>query len=197
MTAPVRPQVEADVLDALMSLLMTTPGVESLLRFYLPEEMVDSLIFLSDKKIATKQLFRPEVLAALGVLHKGWDFVPAESEQPKAAPAKPDVAPVQPVIPAAPASPGNLQIAAGDMEATLTWDDPGNSAITGYEIAIDVDGAGYGAFTAIAGADATTTSYTATGLTNGSTYAFKIRAVIDTTMGDESAEVTATPAAAV
>ena len=70
---------------------------------------------------------------------------------------------------------------------TLTWDDPGNSNITGYELNIDA-----GAFAEIGGSDAATTSHTVTGLTNGTTYSFAVRAV-NTSLTGAAAMVTATP----
>ncbi len=54
----------------------------------------------------------------------------------------------------------------------LSWTDPGNSNISGYEFSIDA-----GPFADIGDSDATTDSHTVTGLTNGTTYTFGVRAV--------------------
>ena len=60
----------------------------------------------------------------------------------------------------------------------LSWDDPDDATISGYELSTD----GGSTFTAISGSDASTasastTSYTVTGLTNDTTYSFALRAV--------------------
>ena len=81
------------------------------------------------------------------------------------------------------AAPTGLTATAGDGQVKLNWDDPGNSNITGYELSIDA-----GAFAEIGGSDAATTSHTVTGLTNGTTYTFAVRAV-----NGAPATVTATP----
>ena len=79
-----------------------------------------------------------------------------------------------------PPQPTGLTAEAGDGQVTLTWD--AMSGVTGWEYQQDSDGvwrnAGDG------------TSYTVTGLTNGRTYSFRVRAVNDN--GPGSAIVTAT-----
>ncbi len=98
---------------------------------------------------------------------------------------------------AAPAAPGGLTATAGDRQVKLTWTDPSDSNIDGYEYR---QGSGspfaWGSWTSIAGSDDTTVSHTVTGLANGTQYSFQIRVVVGTTNGTESATVTATPAAA-
>ena len=74
--------------------------------------------------------------------------------------------------PGVPAAPSGLSAVSGNMQVELSWTDPDNAAITGYELKI-----GSGDYTRIAGSDATTTSHTATGLANGQSYAFAVRAV--------------------
>ena len=86
------------------------------------------------------------------------------------------------------AAPTGLTATAGDGQVTLNWDDPSNSNITGYELSIDA-----GAFAEIGGSDAATTSHTVTGLTNGTTYTFAVRAVNASGEGASSDTVTATP----
>ena len=98
---------------------------------------------------------------------------------------------------AAPAAPGGLMATAGDRQVKLTWTDPSDSNIDGYEYR---QGSGspfsWGSWASIAGSDDTTVSHTVTGLANGTQYSFQIRAVVGTTNGTESPTVTATPAAA-
>ena len=91
----------------------------------------------------------------------------------------------------APAAPANLTAAAGDAQVTLSWTDPGNDTITGYELRVDS-----GAWADIAGSDADTASHTVTGLTNGTEYSFALRAANASGDGAVSS-IAATPRAAV
>ena len=90
-----------------------------------------------------------------------------------------------------PAAPTNLSAAPGDAQATLSWTDPGNATITGYELRVDS-----GAWADIAGSDADTASHTVTGLTNGTEYGFALRAANGSGDGAVSS-IAATPRAAV
>ena len=85
--------------------------------------------------------------------------------------------------------PDNLQATPADSQVTLTWDDPGNSAITGYQVSSD-GGANY---SVISGSGASTTSYTVTGLTNFTTYWFTLRAVNSSGSGAPSKLVRSEP----
>ena len=97
----------------------------------------------------------------------------------------------RPVIP----RPGNVQEAADDQQVTLSWDDPQDNAITGYEIRWSTDaGATWTDWTTIAGSGASTTAHTVTGLTNGTAYTFELRVVVGGRPGPASDRVTATPA---
>ena len=87
----------------------------------------------------------------------------------------------------APTAPTNLEAEVGDRRIGLTWDDPGDSTIDEYEYSTDG-----GSFSVISGSDDTTTSYTVTGLTNGTQYTFAVRAVNAGGNGAEST-VTAKP----
>ena len=69
--------------------------------------------------------------------------------------------------------PLSLMASPRNRSVKLTWNDPGNSSITKYQIEQD----GTGVWTDIPGSGATTTSHTVTGLSNGKTYSFAIRAV--------------------
>ena len=88
------------------------------------------------------------------------------------------------------AAPTGLTATAGDAQVTLSWDDPGNSSISGYKVSIDG-----GAFEDIVHSDggADTVQYIKTGLTNGTSYSFAVRAVNDSLTGAASAAVSATP----
>ncbi len=95
-----------------------------------------------------------------------------------------------------PASPTGLTAAAGSGQVTLSWTDPNDAGITGYELR-------YGrttvrssaAWTAIPGSGATTTSHVVTGLDDGSEYSFKVRAVNAGGGGAATEWATATPTA--
>ncbi|MCY4349445.1 MAG: fibronectin type III domain-containing protein, partial [Thiotrichales bacterium] len=81
-------------------------------------------------------------------------------------------------------------------EVTLTWDDPSNEAITGYQVR---HGSGspfsWGSWTAISGSDKDTVAHVVSGLTAGTQYSFQLRAVAGAVEGTASSTVTATPPA--
>ena len=98
---------------------------------------------------------------------------------------------------AVPAAPTGLTATAGNTTVTLTWDDPSDTSITRYRLR-------YGAGSTvpasatwgdISGSDDQTTTHVVSGLTNGTQYAFEIRAVNAGGNSDASATATATPAA--
>ena len=76
-------------------------------------------------------------------------------------------------VPVAPAAPTNFAAAAGDAQVTLSWSNPDNATIVKYQYrhiyALD--------WKDIPGSGAGTTGHTVTGLTNGTLYAFQVRAV--------------------
>ena len=87
-----------------------------------------------------------------------------------------------------PGTPGNLQAAAGSGEVALSWQPPGDDGghpITGYQVRQD---SGNWAPT---GSDSP--GYTVTGLTNGTQYAFRVRARNTLGAGDHAGPVSATP----
>ena len=90
-----------------------------------------------------------------------------------------------------------LSAVAGNGEVSLSWSDPGNSDISGWQVQQKEGTGSYGSWTAISGSGASTTSHTVSGLSNGTVYTFRIRAVAGTVNGAASAEVTATPLASV
>ena len=87
-----------------------------------------------------------------------------------------------------PAAPGSLEADIGDEQFILDWTDPGNSNITKYQISTD----GGSNFINVECGNSMATRYTATGLTNGTSYTFQVRAYDDSGPG-ASATVTATP----
>ena len=92
---------------------------------------------------------------------------------------------------APPAVPSGLTAVAGDRNVTLAWDDPSDSSITGYEIQMRRTGVAWGAWTAIADSDATTTSHVVTDLDNGTEYHFQLRVLNEA--GASSAAPDASP----
>ena len=96
-----------------------------------------------------------------------------------------------------PTAPRSLRAEAGDSRVTLRWTAPlsnGGVAIDGYEYQQKTGNAAYGSWTDIIGAGATTTEHIVTGLTNGTSYRFKVRAKNPTGgEGPASNEVTAVP----
>ncbi len=93
-----------------------------------------------------------------------------------------------------PASPTGLAAAAGNAEVTLSWADPSDASITGYQLRYGEtsvrDSAGW---IPISGSDASTTSHTVTSLDNDAEYSFQVLATNGAGDGDASAWVTATP----
>ena len=92
--------------------------------------------------------------------------------------------------PAPPAAPTGLAAKAGDGAATLSWDDPSDRSITGYEYRTNHDAtdsgdfSGWGDWTAVAGSGASTTAFKVGALTNGAEYRFQLRAVNGQGRGD-------------
>ena len=88
-----------------------------------------------------------------------------------------------PYMPNPPAAPTGLTAKAGDGSVTLSWDDPSDSSITGYEYNVNHNDtstgnlSGWGPWTFIAGSGASTVSHTFTGLANGKEYRYHLRAV--------------------
>jgi hypothetical protein len=99
-----------------------------------------------------------------------------------------------------PGPPTGLTAKAGQGQVTLTWTAPatdGGSAVTGYDVYQSTSKGGE-ATPPVNGTTpipATTTSYTATGLANGTTYWFTVKAVNAAGRSPASNEVQATPAA--
>ncbi len=97
---------------------------------------------------------------------------------------------------AAPARPTNFAATAGDAQVVLSWTNPQNSDIREWQYQQKVGTGSYGDWTEILNSQADTTSYTVTGLTPGTRYTFKLRAVnIGSTAGSPSDAASATPPA--
>jgi predicted phage tail protein len=92
-----------------------------------------------------------------------------------------------------PGAPAGLTATPGNARVTLSWAAPasGGAAISGYLIYRGTS-AGHEATTAVNGSLVTATSYTVTGLANGTTYYFRVTAVNSAGQGPLSAEAPAT-----
>ncbi len=98
--------------------------------------------------------------------------------------------------PVAPSAPQSLAAKAGDGSVSLTWTAPasnGGAAISGYNIYRSTSPGGEGSTPLKTGV--TTTSFTDTGLTNGTTYYYTVAAVNSAGTSPQSGEASATPAA--
>src|SRR5205814_2954356 len=79
-----------------------------------------------------------------------------------------------------PGSPTNVTGTAGNGQVVVSWSAPtsnGGSAITGYQVQLATNSAGPYSTAAGCPTNSTTTSCTATGLTNGTTYFFRVAAI--------------------
>ena len=93
----------------------------------------------------------------------------------------------------APAKPTGFRATGGNAQATLVWDDPNDGTITHWAYQRKAGSGNFGGWFNMGGSSATTTSHRITGLTNGTTYAFKIRAVNSIGPGAVSDEARAYP----
>lgn len=95
--------------------------------------------------------------------------------------------------PAVPAAPTGLVATAGDARVALRWN--ASVAATGYDV---YRASGTGALAKVGAASPTTTAttFTDTGLTNGTQYTYAVRAINSAGASGNSSTVTATPAAA-
>ena len=91
-----------------------------------------------------------------------------------------------------PAKPTGLTATPGHGQVTLNWDDPKDASITGWQVQYKEGDGSYGNWENISNATATTTRHTVTGLTSGTRYAFRLRAVNAVGAGEASDPVAAT-----
>ncbi len=95
----------------------------------------------------------------------------------------------------APGAPSGLAVTAGNRSISLTWEDPGDDGITGYEYRVYADREqDWREWKAIAGATDATTGHTLPGLTNRVVYRVQVRARNATGAGEPS-ETSAMPQA--
>ena len=98
-----------------------------------------------------------------------------------------------PRVAVAPAAPANVSATIGVGQVTLSWDNPNNIEITGYQYR-QRRGTTWGTWTNIPSSGPNTTRHTVTGLTNGTEYTFAVRARVGSLIGPESSPyVSATP----
>ncbi len=90
---------------------------------------------------------------------------------------------------------GGLTAVPGNAEAAVSWTDPSDSAISKWQYRKKEGAGDYGDWTDIPSSSATTTTYTVTGLTNGTEYAIEVRADKSGTAQTALDEVTVTPTA--
>ena len=93
-----------------------------------------------------------------------------------------------------PPAPTGLAARAGYEQVVLSWNDPRDATITGYELLYAKTGVRDStSWSPIANSDATTITHTVTGLDNDSEYSFQLRAKNSNGDGTATAWVTATP----
>lgn len=99
------------------------------------------------------------------------------------------------ISPHPPPTPANLRAVASDGAASLTWDRATTERISHYEYRYRPSNGDYGSWIAMPDSGPITKSYQVAGLTNGTAYAFQLRAVNWDGPSEASAEATATPSA--
>jgi hypothetical protein len=108
-------------------------------------------------------------------------------------PTPPPITPTPPPI-TPPSAPFALMAGVASAQVSVSWTAPsstGGSAVTGYNVYMSTaPGAGGAKIASV-----TATNYTATGLTNGTTYYFEVTAVNTAGEGPASTQVSATPVA--
>ncbi len=99
------------------------------------------------------------------------------------------------VTPVGAPSAGALGADPGDGQVALSWADSssGGSAITSWQYRQSESGGGYGAWTDIADSGPDTSGHTVTGLSNGTSYTFQVRAVNAQGAGDAITSAAVTP----
>ncbi len=95
-----------------------------------------------------------------------------------------------------PAAPDSFTAAAGDEQVWLGWRSPADFTISGYEYQQKTGGDFGNDWTSIPGSRSGTTFHIVTGLTNGTSYTFRVRAFNAAGGSDSSGEQSATPATA-
>ena len=98
-----------------------------------------------------------------------------------------------------PAAPDGFTATAGDGEVALTWQDPGDARIRGWQVRYRSGAANFVEkdWQNVPGSRATTTGHTVTGLTNGDLHHFQVRAVSANGNGAATETAEATPSLAV
>ncbi len=96
----------------------------------------------------------------------------------------------------APAAPDSFSAVAGDEQVWLGWRSPADFTISGYEYQQKEGTDAFGDWQTIPGSRSGTTFHIVTGLTNGTSYTFQVRAVNAAGESGSSGEQSATPATA-
>ena len=99
-------------------------------------------------------------------------------------------------IVAKPAAPDSFTAVAGDEQVWLGWRSPADFTISGYEYQQKEGTDAFGVWQTISGSRSGTTFHIVTGLTNGTSYTFQVRAVNAAGESGSSGEQSATPATA-
>ena len=99
-------------------------------------------------------------------------------------------------IVAKPAAPDSFSAVAGDGQVWLGWRSPADFTISGYEYRQKEGAYAFGEWTNIPGSRAGSTFHIVTGLINGTSYTFQVRAVNAAGESGSSGEQSATPATA-
>ena len=96
-----------------------------------------------------------------------------------------------------PAKPASFSVSGGDGQASLSFraGNQGSAALIGWQYRVKEGMGAYGDWIDIPGSDASTTSYTVTGLTNGVTYELQVRVLSSAGWSEPSNPALVTPVA--
>ncbi|MEG1578347.1 MAG: fibronectin type III domain-containing protein, partial [Oscillospiraceae bacterium] len=110
-------------------------------------------------------------------------------------------APTDSGVLSAPSSPTDVKTVAGDAQVTLSWTAPsstgGSAAITEYKVAYSTTDTAPTEVSNWTATNSTNTEYTVSGLENGTTYYFWVKAMSEAGESAASSSVSATPMAAI
>ncbi len=156
----------------------------------MPNSGADTVLY-TERFLRNGTLYRFQVRAVVGNIpgQESAIITVTPGDQVPSSPANLTVTPGD----RAPGSPAHLTGTPGDGQVELSWSNPNNPNITKYQFKWWGHNGKDKAWTDIPGSDKDTTDYTVSGLTNGVSHDFYIRAIVGEVVGEESSRITVMP----